>query len=80
MNVSPDVILGLLLATFLVNFFVKSRIVIPAMGFFLCVAGIMVLSEGGMPNPSDDWFQWAFIVPAIFLAFQIMTGLIPDAD
>lgn len=73
-TVHMELLLGLILAIYLVNFFVKSKIVLPCIGLFLCVAGIIIISDSGMTGNSDQWFQYAFIVPAIALALQVSIG------
>lgn len=72
---SIHVIFFLVISLLAVNFFVKSRLVLPFAGFFLCVSGILEISDGGMGGSGDLYFQWAFIVLAICLCLKGLFGL-----
>lgn len=73
-TVHLELLLGLIVGIYLVNFFVKSNIVLPCIGLFLSIAGIIIMSDSGMSGNGDQWLQYAFIVPCIALGYQVAIG------
>lgn len=67
--------LMVLLLAFFVNFFVKSKLVIPASGFCISVVGILAISDSGMSNSYDQVYQYAFIAMAIGWCLTMLNGI-----